>query len=174
MNVETIIEQLRARGFRITRQRLTILEAIRQHEQHVTAEDVHEAVRRRQPSIDLATVYRTLQWLHDAGLLRKIDVGKERMEYELASAAAHHHLVCRDCGGEQEINNHVMEELRAHILHHYDFEADSDHVAIFGHCAHCRDTETHSSADQSRGSRPHGPSVAHNKETKHAGDSRPS
>jgi Fur family transcriptional regulator, ferric uptake regulator len=133
------IEQLRSQGFRMTRQRLLILDAIRGHAQHLTADEIYETVRQRHPKLDVATVYRTLQWLHEAGLLRRIDVGKDRLEWEYADAHTHHHLVCRECGTEQQIDHHVIEGLHEHILHHYNFDADADHVAIFGRCGGCRD-----------------------------------
>ncbi len=137
------VQLLRGQGYRLTRQRMLILEVIRDRRQHVTADEIYAEVSRRAPEINLATVYRTLQWLQSVGLLRKIDVGKDRMEYEYAQASAHHHLVCKECGWELEIDNHVIECLQAHIMEHYGFEADPEHVAIFGRCAQCRtSTET--------------------------------
>lgn len=132
------IQNLRARGFRLTRQRMLILDVVRQHRHHLTAEAVYDAVKQQSPTIDVATIYRTLHWLHGLGLLRKFDVGKDRIEFEYATAREHHHLICTACGAEQEIDNHVIECLRAHIMEHYDFEADPEHVALFGRCAHCR------------------------------------
>lgn len=131
---------LREKGlrFRLTRQRMLILDVVRQHGHHLTAEDIHAQVKCKHPKIDVATVYRTLHWLHGVGLLRKIDVGKDRLEYEYASGTTHHHLICNVCGVEQEINNHVIESLQAHIMEHYGFEADPEHVALFGRCVQCR------------------------------------
>jgi Fur family ferric uptake transcriptional regulator len=134
------IQTLREQGFRLTRQRRLILEAVRQHVHHLTAEIVYEAVRQQLPTIDLATVYRSLHWLHSMGLLRKFEVGG-RLEFEYAGADAHHHLICNSCGQHQEIDNHVIEVLQAHILEHYGFEADPEHVALFGQCAECRAAE---------------------------------
>ncbi len=132
------IQNLRARGFRLTRQRMLILDVMRQ-QKHLTAEAVHDAVKQQCQTIDLATVYRTLHWLHNVGLLRKFDIGKDRLEFEYATATEHHHLICTGCGAEREIDNHVIECLQAHIMEHYDFEADPEHVALFGRCAQCRE-----------------------------------
>ncbi len=138
MAADKSIQNLRALGFRLTRQRTVILDVMRQQKQHLTAEAVHAAVKQQCPTIDLATVYRTLHWLHGVGLLRKFDVGKDRLEFEYATAAEHHHLICTECGMEREIDNHVIECLQAHIIEHYDFEADPEHVALFGRCSECR------------------------------------
>lgn len=135
------IEQLRSQGFRLTKQRMLILDVLRGHQHHLTADAIFDVVKQKQPSLDVATVYRTLAWLLDVGLIRKIDVGKERLQYEYAANGLHHHLICNICGVEQEIDNHVVECLQAHILEHYGFAADPEHVAFFGRCADCRAAE---------------------------------
>lgn len=132
---------LRKQGYRLTRQRMLILEIIRASERHISADEIFSEVRRQAPDINLATVYRTLQWLQSAGLLRKIDVGKDRLEYEYAGGQVHHHLICKECGTTTEIDHHVIEKLQEHILEHYDFAADPDHLAIFGRCAQCRQAD---------------------------------
>lgn len=137
MQQRDVIQRLRAQGYRLTRQRMLILEVIARRGDHVSADEIYREVAPLNPALNLATVYRTLAWLHDAGLIRKIDVGRDRMLYEFA-ADEHHHLICRSCGIEHEIDNHVVEKLREHILEHYDFEADPEHIAIFGRCARCR------------------------------------
>jgi Fur family transcriptional regulator, ferric uptake regulator len=132
------VGRLRAQGYRLTRQRTLILDVISRNCQHLSADEIHREVVRHNPAINLATVYRTLNWLHGAGLIRKIDVGRDRLLYEYAAAGEHHHLICRACEAEYEIDHHVFEKLREHILEHYDFEADPEHVAIFGRCSRCR------------------------------------
>ncbi|HEY0603641.1 MAG TPA: Fur family transcriptional regulator [Herpetosiphonaceae bacterium] len=135
------IQELRKQGYRLTRQRMLILDLLRSSERHMTADQIYVEVSRHHPEINLATVYRTLQWLHQVGMLRKIDVGKDRLEYEYAHDAEHHHLICKVCGAQTQIDNHVIQTLQDHILEHYGFEADPDHVAIFGRCADCRTVE---------------------------------
>ena len=156
MQQTNTVELLRTRGYRITRQRVVILEAIQEQQQHFTAEELHEIVRASIPTIDLATIYRSLHWLHEFGLVRKFNVGTDRLEWEDATAHAHHHLICRSCGAQQQIDNHVIECLNDHILHHYGFEADPDHLAIWGRCAACR------VADDERRTTDEGPQTIHN------------
>jgi Fur family transcriptional regulator, ferric uptake regulator len=136
------LQALRRQGYRLTRQRMLILDVLRESKRHMTADQIYGEVSRQHPEINLATVYRTLQWLQQVGMLRKIDVGKDRLEYEYAREAEHHHLICKVCGTETQIDNHVIETLQTHILEHYGFEADPDHVAIFGRCAKCRGAQT--------------------------------
>ena len=145
------IELLRGQGFRLTYQRRLILDYVKGHPEHVTAEEIHTAVSKQCPELNIATVYRNLQWLHSVGLLRKIDLGKDRKEYEYAGAGMHHHLICKECGAQAEIDNHVMVCFRDHVLEHYGFEADPDHVAIFGRCARCRTGRSGAAAGGSPG-----------------------
>lgn len=132
------VQWLREKGFRITRQRKLILDVVRRQNCHLSADEIYRIVAQQHPTIDRATVYRTLNWLHDMGLVRTLDGGSDRQLFEYATTHPHHHLICKQCGVEVEIDNHVIECLQAHIREHYDFDADPEHVAIFGRCAKCR------------------------------------
>ena len=62
-------EWLRQQGHRVTLQRLQVLQAIKAHGHHVTAEELHAAIVPDQPYLDITTVYRTLQWLQRVGFV---------------------------------------------------------------------------------------------------------
>ncbi len=153
MPVSTIHRQsdlvaLRRQGYRLTRQRLLILETLAHSGQHLSAEAIFRAVADRCPGINVATVYRNLQWLHGVGLVRRIDTGCGHLLWEYAEAHAHHHLICQRCHRVQEIDNHVVACLSDHVRDHYGFEVNLDHLAIFGICAACT-TATQDSAASS-------------------------
>ncbi len=129
---------LRRQGFRLTPQRLLTLEVIKDSAEHLSAEAIYVQVAARYPLINVATIYRNLQWLHDTGLIRKIDTGCGRLLWEHAGTPHHHHLICQGCDTVQEIDNHVIECLSDHVRDHYGFEVNLDHLAIFGRCAACQ------------------------------------
>ena len=135
------IAELRRQGYRLTSQRLLTLEVLKSRREHLSAEAIHGEVAARVPLINVATVYRNLQWLHDAGLIRKIDFGRGHLLWEYAGASCHHHLICQSCGTMREIDNHVVECLSNHVMEHYGFVVNLDHLPIFGKCADCRDVE---------------------------------
>ena len=135
-------KQLRERGFRLTPQRLMILEAVSTEKGHVTAEAIHEVVADQYPDMSLSTVYRTLETLRDLGLVTQTDLGTGRIEYHYAEEAHHHHLVCRKCGTASEIDDTFMGSLSAMLLDSYGFRPEITHFAIFGVCAACDDSET--------------------------------
>ncbi len=85
------------RPIRMTPQRTTILEVVRQTHGHPTADEVYERVRRVLPRVSLGTVYRNLEILAQEGMIQKIESGASQKRYD-GNPSAHHHLRCLRCG----------------------------------------------------------------------------
>jgi Fur family ferric uptake transcriptional regulator len=94
---------LHTHGYRLTPQRQVILEVVRQAGKHVTPEQVYETVRSQNPAINRATIYRTLDFLCEQRLIVAMRWGSQTY-YEIARQTPHHHLICRSCGGIEEID----------------------------------------------------------------------
>jgi Fur family ferric uptake transcriptional regulator/Fur family peroxide stress response transcriptional regulator len=94
---QDLIELLRARGQRVTPQRLVIHRVLRERDRHLSADEVREAVKHDLPGTSTPTVYATLDLLAELGLVRRIDVGTGATLFDSRSDH-HHHTVCRDCG----------------------------------------------------------------------------
>ena len=60
------------------------------------------------------------------------------LRYQYVSVAIHHHLVCRDCGYEQELGDDILDALKARLLEPYAFAAQLNHLAHPGRCAVCQ------------------------------------
>jgi Fe2+ or Zn2+ uptake regulation protein len=135
-----LIAQLRAGGHRLTPQRRLVLEALQGSERHMSAEELASAIALRYPSlsVDDTTIYRTLRWLRDAGLVAETSLGQSHMVYALLSRHHHHHLVCANCGAVSDADPELLEPLRHELEQRYGFAARLDHLSIFGLCAHCR------------------------------------
>ncbi len=133
---------LRARGERLTPQRLLVLEAIQADCGHQTAEAIHARVREAYPYVNIATIYRALSWLKDQGLIAETDLGNGQAEYEYIAGRRHHHLVCLRCGGQQEFAHALVEPLAAQLREQYGFEPRLDHLAVFGLCRRCVSAES--------------------------------
>lgn len=134
---ETYTVRLRRLGLRVTPQRLFVLEALEGAGGHLTAEEIMQWASRRYPALNLATVYRTLDLLVSVGLVAQTDLGGEAATYELVGDVPHHHLVCKGCGHVIEMDERLLESLRADALHGYGFHAQPQHLAIFGLCDQC-------------------------------------
>jgi Fur family ferric uptake transcriptional regulator len=128
---------LRKQGHRLTPQRLMVLEVVRQGK-HLTAEEVYAAAVGQHPYINIATIYRTLQWLQDVGLVAPLASGTGPLRYEYVRGGTHHHLICQDCGYEEEIDDDLLSALKAHLQERYAFSAQLHHLAIPGRCSTCQ------------------------------------
>ncbi len=129
--------QLRAQGYRLTPQRLLILDAVRRAEDHVTPEQVYQTVHQKNPAISRATIYRTLDFLCEMRLVTAMRWGGQTY-YEIAGETPHHHLVCHACGALEELDPALLDTLIAAIEKKHHFMVDMDHVALFGLCRSCR------------------------------------
>ena len=132
------VELLRRQGHRLTPQRLQVLQVIKSQGQHITAEAIHAAIVPVQPYIDIATVYRVLQWLQRVGLVAPISTGEGKLQYEYRRPGEyHHHLVCQGCGQHIQIPDSHLMSLKADLQQQYGFTLDADHLALEGRCATC-------------------------------------
>jgi Fur family transcriptional regulator, ferric uptake regulator len=128
---------LRQQGHRLTPQRLQVLQVVQTHAQHLTAEEIHAAILPQQPYLDIATVYRTLQWLQGVGLVAPISIeGKLHYEYH-PLGDHHHHLICQQCGHHIQIPDTDVATLKAELRQRYGFVLQVDHLALLGRCAGC-------------------------------------
>jgi Fur family ferric uptake transcriptional regulator len=134
---KALLETLRERGYRLTPQRMMVVEAIEASSDHISAEEIHAAARARYPYLNISTVYRTLDLLKEEGLVAETDLGEGRFVYHPAGKAHHHHLVCRKCGSVTDIDASVFDRLRDDINDRYGFDAEFEHIAVFGTCKGC-------------------------------------
>lgn len=129
---------LQEMGYRLTPQRIMILEAVLESEDHVTAEQLYEEVRTRYPHISFSTVYRTMELLRDAGFVTQTDLGGGRVQYHPVDKASHHHLICQSCGSVAEVGEDIFTSLQKELRDRHGFDATLTHFAIFGRCRQCR------------------------------------
>jgi len=133
-----LLEELRERGFRVTRQRAVILGAVSELEGHASVEEVHALACRDCPEIDLSTVYRTLETLCEMRVLSCADLGQGRVQFEMVGGAPHHHLVCQGCGQVTALDHSYLAGAAEAIRRDFGFDPIFDHFAIFGLCSDCR------------------------------------
>ncbi len=125
-------------GYRLTPQRIMILEAVLESDDHVTAEELYEQVRVQYPHISFSTVYRTMELLRDSGFVTQTDLGGGRVQYHPVGKATHHHLVCQGCGSVAEVGEEIFTGLQQELRERHNFDATLTHFAIFGRCERCR------------------------------------
>lgn len=125
------IADLSRRGYRRTPQRALILGILREHTGHLTASDIADEAKRRMLPVDRSTVFRTVDTLAEAGLVRATRLGRSTY-YELNRREPHdhHHLVCGTCGetfhvGGTEVNAALRTEAEGigFVIEHADLVA---------------------------------------------------
>jgi len=131
-------ETLHELGYRLTPQRIMILDAVEQADSHISAEEICSQVRARYPYMNISTVYRTLELLEKLGLVTKTDLGDGRVRYHSIKKGHHHHLVCQKCGAIIDMEESILSPLWAEILREYDFQVNMKHLVFFGLCSNCR------------------------------------
>jgi Fur family ferric uptake transcriptional regulator len=131
------LEILREKGYRLTPQRMMVLEAIEASHDHISAEEIHARACVKYPYINMSTVYRTLELLKEQGLVAETDLGGGRFLYHPAGKAQHHHLVCLKCGKVTDIEVSAFQQLRDELRDKYSFDAELEHIAVFGTCESC-------------------------------------
>jgi Fur family ferric uptake transcriptional regulator len=130
--------KLRARGYRVTAQRTIILETIAHTDGHLSAQQVHEHASERLPGLNLATVYRTVETLHEAGLVDMLDAQSEPMRFALRDPEnPHGHLLCTHCGRVMDLDAELIQQLAETVATKTSFHIDHHHLTLQGICPEC-------------------------------------
>ncbi len=136
---DQLASDLRRGGYRVTPQRAVILETIAHLDRHSSVNEVFELAKVRLPGLDIATVYRTLETLHKAGLVDLLSTSGDSMRFSLRDRSNRHgHMHCRICGMEFEIPADCFSKMIDEIKTQYDFMVDGDHLTLGGICGDCR------------------------------------
>lgn len=137
---KVFFKQLREHGFRLTPQREMVLSVLHDIEGFATAEEIYERVSELSSSVDISTVYRTLELLQDFHLVASVDPCDSERRYELLGLHGQHfHLICRSCGKIIGVEPEVIEPLAARLSEEYGFEIELEHLSIPGLCRDCAD-----------------------------------
>jgi Fur family ferric uptake transcriptional regulator len=137
-------------GLRVTRQREAIVAALERSARPVTAQALHASLARRGAGPGLATVYRTLQALEEAGYARTFPVGEGELAYKLCDPGHHHHLICERCGAVIEIPSCEIERWANAAARRRGFTVSSHQADIFGTCPSCSGRATRAGGAKGR------------------------
>jgi len=135
-HTDDLVALLRARGHRVTSQRLVILRKLRRSGGHATAEEVYRAVHRELPGTSIPTVYATLDLLVELGLARKLNVGVGASLYD-ARTEPHEHTVCRECGRVADLELGLDRRRLLLAAGAAGFHGDTAELVITGVCEGC-------------------------------------
>ena len=126
----------------MTHQRRLVLRILTQAGGHLDAREVYEQARRQDTRLSLATVYRALSTLREAGVVRELHLDEEHHHYELDGHDGHSHLVCLGCGRVIEVDSRAFAEAALATGEAYGFAITSAQVELTGYCAACHTQES--------------------------------
>jgi Fur family ferric uptake transcriptional regulator len=106
---------------------------------HLSPTEVFARAKEATPGLTEATVYRTLEFLAENGLARPAHMGSGHLVYEIAQQQDHHHLICRKCSGEIQIDHASLEAIYAELASSSGYRSIDSHVTFFGLCPECQD-----------------------------------
>lgn len=127
------------RGLKSTRQRSLIIDLFFEMHGHLSVEDVWARVRQDDPRVSVATVYRTMKLLSEAGLAHARNFGDGQTRFEPAVGREHHdHLICTRCGTIIEFENDQIERMQDAVARRHGFKVTSHKMELYGLCKSCQ------------------------------------
>lgn len=137
MSTETSPRAFAEAGRRDTRQRRILRDHLDETEAFTSAQQVFDDVRSNGEKVGLATIYRTLQAMAEAGEVDVLRTDEGETLYRKCNPKHHHHLVCRDCGLTVELDGPGVERWAAKAADDHGFTNVKHVVELFGRCADC-------------------------------------
>jgi Fur family ferric uptake transcriptional regulator len=139
MNALPDLAKLKPAGGKRSSKREQIVNVFLRQDGHLSADDLVDLIRREDQRVSRATVYRTLQWMVDAGIARKVDFGEGRFRFEQSYRQPRHfHLICKTCSSSFEFLSSDIEALVEEVSGARGFTATQSVVQIYGTCEACR------------------------------------
>ncbi|HJU28094.1 MAG TPA: transcriptional repressor [Candidatus Binataceae bacterium] len=136
--MELFHSRLRERGLKSTSPRDDIARVFFELGRHISAEELYAEVKKINPHVGYATIYRTLKLLKECGLLteRHFDEGQAR--YEVAGGQHHDHFICENCGKIIEFEDDAIERMQRDVARKLGVTLHRHKMELYGLCADCR------------------------------------
>lgn len=128
---------LRSKRLKLTGQRELILKSFLGVKTHVSAEELYARIRRKDPTVGQATIFRFLKLLVEAGIAQSSGLGGKMARYE-PKRRHHDHLVCTECGTVVEFKNPTVEEEQQRIASKHGFVLKDHRMELYGLCPGCK------------------------------------
>src|SRR5438309_8788639 len=134
-----LLRHLKRVGLKHTEQRDTILRTFLETREHLSTDELHRLVKKRDPKIGYTTVYRTLKLLAECGLASEVAFhdGISRYEHQ-HNRRSHHHMVCTECGNSVEFFSPEVDKLEQEIGRRFHYETRRHTFQIYVLCDDCR------------------------------------
>lgn len=133
-----LLRHLEEQGLRWTRQREILLDAFLDADAHISVEELHDSVKKENPEIGPATVYRCMNLFVKAGVAKERRFNEGKGRFEPAVDTEHHdHLICTNCGEIHEFEDARIEKLQEEIAADRGFTVSFHRMELYGVCREC-------------------------------------
>ena len=139
--MSSIPEMLREKGLKVTPQRIAILNMLMNTKSHPTAEPIFKALEPTNPTMSLATVYKTLDSFTSAELIQELSIDGESLHYDY-NTAFHPHIICKKCGSVCDIDLDISDEINSvinKIGSNTKYKVDKEQLFFYGLCENCEE-----------------------------------
>jgi len=136
--MEEMVSKLRALEFRLTPQRMAVLEVLAAGEGHPSVKEVHEIVKRKFPTTSIATIYKTVNLLKKINEILEISIPGGSKRYEGGKPFPHPHVICTRCKKVIDLDLGPLEDITTRIADDTGFEIRSHRLDFFGVCGDCK------------------------------------
>ncbi|WP_317368172.1 Fur family transcriptional regulator [uncultured Tyzzerella sp.] len=136
--MKILIENLKNNNLKVTPQRLTIYNYLYYNHIHPSAETIYNSIKEQNPTISLATVYKTLKSLRDSGLVQEINVGEDSFRYDV-QLTPHSHIICTKCNSVFDYfpKENFIDNIQDDVSKDTGFELNSHQMYFYGTCKSC-------------------------------------
>lgn len=137
--MKDVIKRAHSQGRRMTAQRRLILKTLQSIQGHPTAEEVYQMVKPDAPRLHLSTVYRTMRWLEEEGLVSSLWLEDDRRQerFDTSSPSGHQHFVCSRCKRVIEFDSPELDRIQAQFEQEHGVCVESASLVFYGLCPHC-------------------------------------
>lgn len=136
INTPQIITELHKRGYKVTPQRLAVFEFILSREDHPTADQIHKEVKKKYPTMSLATVYQALHLLTEMGLVQELGFNDKSSRYD-PNIGPHINIICLNCGKIYDYKADSVNEMWSKIVSELGFKPVGQRLDIYRYCDEC-------------------------------------
>ncbi len=138
--MSNIPDMLRSQGLKVTPQRIAILNMLMNTKSHPTAEEIFKALEPTNPTMSLATVYKTLDSFTNVGIIQQLSIDGESLHYDYETKF-HPHVICKKCGAVHDLDIDFTDELNAienKAKADTAYEIDTEQLFFYGYCESCK------------------------------------
>lgn len=135
--MKEIAQILREKGLKVTPQRIAVYNMLMNTYEHPNAEMIYKTLEPTNPTMSLATVYKTLDFFKQLGLVQELNVGEPSSRYD-AVVQCHPHTVCKVCGKVEDLHMEQLTEVAKKLVPDLDFDVEMEQLILYGTCGTCR------------------------------------